>query len=63
MNYCDRGLEAVALKLCYDVISGAQPEFFQDGGDFIDIGYFNKDFVKMSRKKRPRRKQFWNIFS
>ena len=44
----------------YAIISlaGAQPEIFQDRGDFVELGHFNKHFVKNTRKKDPAGKKF-----
>ena len=39
-------------------ISGAQPETFQCKGGFMELGHFNKYFVKNKRKKRPAWKSF-----
>ena len=33
--------------------TGAQPEIFQDRGGFVELGYFDKLFVKNTRKKGP----------
>ena len=33
--------------------SGAQPEIFQGRGSFMELGHFNKHFVKNTRKKVP----------
>ena len=45
-----------------DNISVAQPEIFQGGGDFVELGHFDKLFVK-NKKKGPHREKFWNFFS
>ena len=31
--------------------SGAQPEIFQGRGGFVELGHFNKHFLKNTRKK------------
>ena len=36
--------------------SGAQPEIFQGRGGFVELGHFDKHFVKNTRKKAPPRK-------
>ena len=33
--------------------TGAQPEIFQGRGGFAELGYFDKHFVKNTRKKGP----------
>ena len=43
------------------VISGTQPEIFQGRGGFVELGHFNKHFVKNTIKK-PRREKFWSFF-
>ena len=42
--------------------AGAQPKFFQGRGGFVEIGYFDKHFVKSTREKGPAGKNF-GIFS
>ena len=37
---------------------GAQPEIFQGRGGFVDLGCFDKLFVKNTRKKGPAGKIF-----
>ena len=34
---------------------GAQPEIFHGRGRFIELGHFDKHFIKNKRKKSPRR--------
>ena len=41
-------------QIAYNV--GAQPEIFQGRGGFLKLGYFNKHFLKKSRKKAPQQK-------
>ena len=36
--------------------TGAQPEIFQDKGGFVELGYFDKLFVKTQGKKAPHGK-------
>ena len=36
--------------------AGAQPEIFKGRGGFIELGYFEKLFVKYTRKKSPQRR-------
>ena len=38
--------------------SGAQPETFQGRGRFVELGDFDKLFVKNTRKKGPTEKKF-----
>ena len=38
--------------------TGAQPEIFQDRGGFVELGYFDKLFVKNTRKKGPAGSNF-----
>ena len=35
-------------------LAGAQPEIFQDRGGFVELGYFDKLFVKKKKKKAPQ---------
>ena len=35
------------------MLSGAQPETFQGRGGFVELGHFEKLFVKNTRKKDP----------
>ena len=37
-------------------LPGAQPEILQDKGDFVELGHFDKPFVKNTRKKNPQGK-------
>ena len=34
--------------------AGAQPEIFQGREDFVELGHFDKHFVKHTRKKAPQ---------
>ena len=43
--------------------AGAQPEFFQGRGGFVELGHFDKYFVNNTRKKGPARKNFGVFFS
>ena len=43
--------------------SGAQSEIFQSMGGFVELGHFDKYFVKFSRKKGPPGKKFEVFFS
>ena len=43
--------------------SDAQSEIFQSRGGFVELGHFDKDFVKYSRKKGSARKNFEVLFS
>ena len=36
-----------------NALTGAQPEIFQGREGFVKFGYFNKHFLKYSRKKGP----------
>ena len=36
--------------------AGAQPEIFQGRGSFMELGHFDKHFVKNTRKKAPQEK-------
>ena len=36
--------------------TGAQPEIFQGRGDFVELGHFDKLFVKNTHKKGPQGK-------
>ena len=47
----DRG--SASLQRAYIITSGAQPEFFQGRGGFVELGHFDKLFVKNTRKKGP----------
>ena len=38
----------------HDFISGAQLEIFYGRGDFVDLGHFNKVFVKNAKEKAPQ---------
>ena len=42
--------------------AGAQPEIFQGRGGFVELGHFDKHFVKHTRKKDPAGKNF-GVFS
>ena len=44
-------------------LTGAQPEIFQGRGGFVKFGHSEKDFVKNSRKKKPRREKLRSFFS
>ena len=44
------------------MLSGAQSEIFQGWGGFVELGQFDKLFVK-DKKKRSRREKFWSFFS
>ena len=37
-------------------LSAAQPETFQGWGGFVKLGYFDKHFIKKSRKTAPQGK-------
>ena len=37
-------------------ISDALPEIFQSRGGFVQLGHFNKHFIKKLRKKAPQGK-------
>ena len=39
-----------------------QPEVFQDRGGFVELGHFDKHFVKNTQKKDPAGKNF-GVFS
>ena len=39
-----------------------QPEIFQGRGGFVELGYFDKYFVKNTRKKAPQRNIFEFFF-
>ena len=39
-------------------MTGAQPEIFQGRGGFVELGRFDKLFVKNTRKKGPAGKIF-----
>ena len=43
--------------------SGAQSEIFQSRGGFVELGHFDKYFVKYSRKKGSAGKNFEVLFS
>ena len=45
-----------------DTKSGVEPELFQGTGDFMDLEYFGKHFVKNTRNKGPAEKNF-GVFS
>ena len=36
--------------------AGSQPEIFQGRGSFVELGHFDKFFVKNTREKSPQRK-------
>ena len=38
--------------------AGVQPEIFQDRRGFVELGHFDKHFVKNTRKKGPARENF-----
>ena len=42
--------------------SGAQSEIFQSMGGFVELGHFDKYFVKFSRKKGPPGKKIRSFF-
>ena len=42
--------------------ASAQPEIFQGRGGFVELGHFDKDFVKNTRNKGPTGKNF-EVFS
>ena len=42
--------------------TGAQPEFFQGRGGLVELGYFDKQFVKNTKKKAPQENIF-GLFS
>ena len=37
-------------------MTGAQPEIFQGRGGFVELGHFNKHFVKNTIKNAPQGK-------
>ena len=39
------------------IISGAQPEIVQGKGVFVELGHFDKHFVKNTRKKKHHREK------
>ena len=43
--------------------TGAQPEIFQGRGGFVNLGHFDKYFIKKSRKKAPQGKILEVFFS
>ena len=43
-------------------MAGAQPEIFQGKGGFVEFGHFDKNFVKITRKKGPAVKHL-GVFS
>ena len=47
------------LFTCTDV----QSEIFQDRGTSVELGHFDKPFVKNAREKRPSREKFCGFFS
>ena len=38
--------------------AGAQPEIFQGIGSFVELGHFDKHFIKNTRKKDPAGNHF-----
>ena len=42
--------------------AGVQPEIFQGRGGFVELGHFDKHFVKNTRKKAPQGKFFELIY-
>ena len=42
--------------------TGAQPEIFQGRKRFVELGHFDKNFVKTQEKKAPQGK-VWSFFS
>ena len=38
----------------YTYLPGAQPELFQGRGSFVQLGHFDKHFIKKSSKKAPQ---------
>ena len=45
------------------MVSGAQSEILQGRGDYVELGHFDKSFVKSARKTRRRRENFWSFLS
>ena len=42
--------------------AGVQPEISQGRGGFVELGHFDKHFVKNARKKGPAGKSFGVFF-
>ena len=40
-------------SICRGVLTGAQPNIFQGRAAFLELGHFDKHFIKKSRKKAP----------
>ena len=40
----------------FSPLTGVQPEIFQGRGDFVELEYFDENFVKSGRKEDCRRK-------
>ena len=40
-------------SICRGVLTGAQPNIFQGRAAFVELGHFDKHFIKKSRKKAP----------
>ena len=55
---------SLLLGTCYMLFThaGAQPEIFWDRGGLMELGHFDKHFVKNTRKKGPAGKNF-GVFS
>ena len=41
--------------------AGVQQESFQGMRGFVELGHFDKRFVK-NKRKRPRKEKFWSFF-
>ena len=46
-------LHFLKQKSPFSKVTGAQPEIFKGRGGFLELGHFNKPFVKNKREKGP----------
>ena len=51
-----KSLNIKSFWLKRSVISGTQPEVFQGSGGFVELGHFDKHFVKNKEKKSSQGK-------
>ena len=63
MSFIQSGSETRIYRISSgSKLAGAEPEIFQGRGGFAEFRQFNKNFVKNTRKKRPRRENL-GVFS
>ena len=66
-SYRDRRIQSTVKHLRWSVLqkelslsAGAQAEIFQSRKSFVEVGHFDKYFVKNTRKKSLARKRFFS---